>query len=64
MDGTTRLAHSPKEAAALLSMSRRSIDYLLKSGKLRGVQAGRRILIPHRELEKFLTVGTATLKGA
>jgi excisionase family DNA binding protein len=62
MDANEKLAHGPAEAAQLLSLSRRTIDNLLKFGKLKGFKVGRRMLIKHSELEKFINVGTAKVR--
>jgi excisionase family DNA binding protein len=51
---TARLAYSVKRSAHLLDMSGRSIRYLMQTGRLGFARIGRRIVIPHAELEKFL----------
>jgi excisionase family DNA binding protein len=51
---TPRLAYSLAEAAEALSLSLRSVRYLMQTGKLGYARVGRRILIPHAELERFL----------
>lgn len=51
---TTRLAYSVAEAAQALSVSLRSLRYLLRNGKLGYARVGRRVLIPHAELERLL----------
>ena len=54
---TQRLAYSLAEAAQQASLSVRSLRYLMASGKLGYVRVGRRILIPHAELERLLRRG-------
>jgi excisionase family DNA binding protein len=41
------------EAAALLRVSPRSVDKLIKRGLLRPVLLGRRVLLPMRELHRL-----------
>ncbi len=47
------LLHSKAAAARLLSISPRSIDYLIAGGKLATRKIGTRILIPHGSLVAF-----------
>lgn len=61
---TQRLAYSDKEAAHLTSLSVRSIVYLRRTGKLGFSKVGRRILIPHAELEKLLKRSFVKPNGA
>jgi excisionase family DNA binding protein len=42
-----------KEAARLLSVSLRSLDYLIMRRELLARRVGRRVLIPRRALEQF-----------
>jgi excisionase family DNA binding protein len=51
---TPRLAYSLAEAAQALSLSVRSLRYLMHAGKLGFARVGRRVLIPHNELERLL----------
>jgi excisionase family DNA binding protein len=51
---SARMAYSLTEAAQALSLSVRSVRYLLRSGRLGFAKLGRRILIPHTELERLL----------
>ena len=51
-----KLAYSKKEEA--VSMSARSIDYLIANGKLKPVKIGRRVVIPARDLEKLIYNGS------
>jgi excisionase family DNA binding protein len=47
------------ETAAALGLSRSTIKILVSSGKLGAVRVGRRVLIPAREIERFLQGGHA-----
>jgi excisionase family DNA binding protein len=49
-----RLAYSLAEAAQLSSLSVRLLRYLMQQGKLGFAKVGRRILVPHVELERLL----------
>ena len=49
-----RLALSVEEAAASVGLSRDLLDALIRDGDLRVVRAGRRVLVPVRELERWL----------
>ncbi|MGH8069285.1 MAG: helix-turn-helix domain-containing protein [Candidatus Entotheonellia bacterium] len=51
---TQRLAYSLAEAAQILSLSVRSLQYLMQTGKLGYVRVGRRVLIRHADLERLL----------
>jgi excisionase family DNA binding protein len=51
---TPRLAYPFDEAARLSGLSVRSLRYLQKTGKLGFVKIGRRVLIPHADLERLL----------
>ena len=50
-----KLAYKPAEAAAMLSISERSLWSMMKLGKVRPVKVGRSVLYPHAELERFLS---------
>ena len=58
MQGFQKLGYSKKEAAQVTSLSLRSIDYLLATGKLQGVKVGRRVIIYAKSLEKLVESGT------
>ena len=45
---------SVKEAVKFLSLSRTEVWRLIQAGKIRPLRSGRRILIPRRELTRFL----------
>jgi excisionase family DNA binding protein len=49
-----RLAYPLTEAAHLSGLSVRSLRYLMQQGKLGFAKVGRRILVPHVELERLL----------
>jgi excisionase family DNA binding protein len=49
----TRILHDRESAAEQLSISVRSLDYLVANKKLGIRRIGKRVLIPHSELVKF-----------
>jgi excisionase family DNA binding protein len=49
----TRLLYDRKTAAKMLSLSIRSLAYLLSRGEIRFRRLGAKILIPHSELVRF-----------
>ncbi|HEY0701167.1 MAG TPA: helix-turn-helix domain-containing protein [Candidatus Acidoferrales bacterium] len=53
MERSDKILFSRDEAAGMLSISVRSVDYLLARGELRAVRKGRRLLIPRTELERW-----------
>jgi hypothetical protein len=52
-DTVTRLLYDRKSAASQLSISVRSLDYLVSGGSIRVRRIGGRVLITHKELERF-----------
>lgn len=52
-DTLDRLLYSRKDAARALSISTRSLDYLIGQKQLGTKRLGRRLLIPRGELLKF-----------
>jgi excisionase family DNA binding protein len=48
-----RLLYDKQTAAEILSISLRSLNYLLSRGKIRFRRVGSRVLIPHAELVRF-----------
>jgi excisionase family DNA binding protein len=48
------LAHSRLEAAQMLGLSERKIDYMIQSGEIRPSRIGNRVLIPHAALLELL----------
>jgi hypothetical protein len=55
-----RLLYSREDAAYQLSISARSIDYMIASKKVATKRIGSRVLIPHAELVRLAT--TAQIK--
>ena len=53
-----RILHSRADAAFLLGVSLRHLDYLLKSRALKAVKIGKRTLIGHAELVRLAKRGT------
>jgi excisionase family DNA binding protein len=54
MKQQVKLGLSKKEAAAESSLSVRTLDYLIKQGKLKARKIGKRVVIPGAELEKLV----------
>ena len=52
-ESVTRLLYDRKHAAQMLSISVRSLDYLISNKKLQTRRIGKRILISHGELVRF-----------
>jgi excisionase family DNA binding protein len=50
-----KLLVSRREAAALLSISERAVDYLIASKLLKTKRIGSRVLIPTQDLRRFAT---------
>ena len=50
---TTVLLYCRRDAAAMLDISLRALDYLLASKRLKRRRIGRKVLIHHRDLERF-----------
>jgi excisionase family DNA binding protein len=48
-----RLLYTRKEAARQLSISVRSLDYLIATKQLATRRLGKRVMIPHSELVRF-----------
>jgi excisionase family DNA binding protein len=48
------LLYRPREAAALLGISRATLYRLVAAGRLRAVRIGRAALIPREELARFV----------
>lgn len=57
-----RLAFSPREAAAMTSLSVRTIRKAIADGRLPVARIGRRIVVRREQLEKFLA-GDKTPEG-
>jgi excisionase family DNA binding protein len=60
---TPRLTHNRRDAAEALGLSLRSLDYLMKTGKLGYVKIGRRILIRDEDLQRILRQGYCRPQG-
>ena len=52
------------EAATVLGVSLRTLDYLIERGELPARRVGRRVLISRSELEKFARGGNTKAKVA
>jgi hypothetical protein len=50
---TPRILYSRKEAARQLSISIRSLDYLISKKILHTRRKGKKVLVPHGELVKY-----------
>lgn len=50
----TPQAFNRKEAAGYLGIAENTLVKLLNSGRIKCIHAGRRLIIPKRELDKFL----------
>ncbi len=59
-----RLLFSRREAALLLGISTRSLDYARDYGRIEYVNLGRRRLVHRTELERFAAHGTPGFKLA
>jgi excisionase family DNA binding protein len=60
---TQRLAYSLTEAAQALSLSVRSLRYLMQTGRLGYVRLGRKILIRDEDLQRLLRQGYCRPQG-
>lgn len=49
-----KLGYSFKEAIAATSLSRRTLEYMIKNGQLKAVKVGSRTVIKAASLEKLL----------
>lgn len=49
----TRMLYSRKEVAVQLSISLRSVDYLISNKALNTRRIGKKVLVPHGELVRF-----------
>jgi hypothetical protein len=54
VDTFERLLYSRRDAARLLSISTRSLDYLIGTKQLTARRLGRRLLVPRTELLRFV----------
>ncbi|TSA87904.1 helix-turn-helix domain-containing protein [Deinococcus detaillensis] len=53
----TRLTRKPEEAAPMLGVGRNGVYDLIRSGALRSIRIGRKIVIPLSAIEDFLNGG-------
>jgi excisionase family DNA binding protein len=52
-----KLAYSRKEAARMLSISIRQLDYLVDANEIPVMRVGARVLVTHQTLQQFLRRG-------
>jgi excisionase family DNA binding protein len=52
-----KMGYSKKEAAAVSSLSTRTLDYLIAQGKLKAVKIRKRVVIPQASLESLMQKG-------
>ncbi len=50
----TRLLHPTTEGAALIGVGRSTLYELIRTGEIKTVKIGRRTLVPHEELERYV----------
>lgn len=50
-----RLTRKPEEAAPMLGIGRNGVYALIRSGELRHIKVGRKILIPLNAIDEFLS---------
>ncbi len=55
-----RMTYSVAEVAQLLGISRGSVYNYIRSGEIRSVTLGSRIVIPRRVIEELIDVGQAS----
>jgi excisionase family DNA binding protein len=60
---TEPLLHSRRDAARLLGISVRTLDYLIQAKELSVRRCGARVLVPHAECEKFARRDHSTRPG-
>jgi excisionase family DNA binding protein len=63
MPDCTQLLFTKKEAAAMLGLSVRSVDYLLAGRELAYRKIGRKVLIPKATLVRFASGDHPIVKG-
>jgi len=56
MSGNEKVLYTKREAAQMLSISVRSLDYLIVSGQLAARRIGRRVLIHRDAIEQFASI--------
>lgn len=55
IESSPRLTRKPEEAAPMLGVGRNGVYDLIRSGQLRSIRVGRKILIPLTAIEEFLS---------
>jgi len=58
-----KLLYDRRSAAFALSVSIRSLDYLIANKHLNAIRLGRKVMISHQELAKFSRANHAELSG-
>jgi excisionase family DNA binding protein len=64
MLGSEKVLYTKREAAQLLSISLRSLDYLITSEQLRTRRIGRRVLLHRDAIEQFARVDHMSIHDA
>lgn len=52
---SAKLTYKPEEASPLLGIGRNTVYELLRSGRLRSIRIGRKIIIPASAINEFLS---------
>lgn len=58
-----KLCYSKREVASMTSLSERTIERLIKCGKISCVKMQRRVLIPAQSLRQFIATGAGVSDG-
>lgn len=53
-NGNAKLAYTIREAGDIISVSRSTFYNLMRKGDIRTIKVGRRVIIAHSELERFI----------
>ncbi len=53
-DAVSRLTYRPEDASSLLGVGRAGVYGLIRSGRLRSIRIGRKIIIPASAISEFL----------
>lgn len=56
-EAVLRLTRKPEEAAPMLGVGRNGVYALIRSGQLRSIKVGRKLLIPLSAIDEFLSGG-------
>ena len=62
MSGNEKVLYTKREAAQMLSISVRSLDYLIVSGQLAARRIGRRVLIHRDAIEQFARLDHSSIR--